>query len=357
MKNYMFYLVACVFFVIRLSVAVNGEDFEGGKKVSKGDNLEVSTTNGNITVNIWNKDEVFVKAKNIDVEDVKDISFKQTGNIVSFKFKGQNSNQFKMEISIPEYMILDFSTGGGNITLKDKVNGSVGVSTGGGNVTMSDIGNVLSISTGGGNVSVGTVTDKAEISTGGGEVKVASALKKLEISTGGGNISVGSIGSNAEISTGGGNISIGNVSGSVEISSGGGNIKLDGANGKVDVSTGGGNIKLRNINGSVDVSSGSGSIEVEIDPQIGSDSEISTGNGNITLYISESAKTTVKANFLTWKHSGDKNPLVHLKSDFDGVTYDTNEIKKEMNALLKLNGGGSTIELNVSSGEIFIKKK
>ena len=158
--------------------------------------------------------------------------------------------------------------------------------------------------------------------------------------------------------TGGGNISIGKVAGGVEISTGGGNIKLDGSNGKVDVSTGGGNITLKNISGSVDVSSGSGNIEVDLDPQVGSLSEISTGTGDITLYISENAKATIKANFLAGKYSGnDKDLRIHLKSDFDGVTYDTNQNKREMNAVLKLNGGGSTIELNVTNGEIFIKKK
>lgn len=358
MKNIKSNLPVFLMIFIFFSINLFAEDFEGGKKVSKGDKLEVSISNGNIVIAVWAKDEVYVKAKNIDVEDVKEFSFKQTGNIVSFKFKGQNSNNFNMEISIPAYMILNFSTGGGNITLKDKVNGSVEISTGGGNVNLNDVVNVLSVSTGGGNISVGNVSDKVEISTGGGEVKVASALKKLEISTGGGNISVGAIGGNAEISTGGGNVSVGNVSGGIEISSGGGNIKLDGANGNVEVTTGGGNITLKNIKGFVEATSGSGNIELELDPQTGSYSEITTGNGNITLYISENTKATINANFLVWKNpGGDKNPLIHLKSDFDGVTYDTNENKKEMNAVLKLNGGGSTIELNVPSGEIFIKEK
>ncbi|MEO8232134.1 MAG: hypothetical protein ABI638_07610 [Ignavibacteriota bacterium] len=348
--NYSVLLILFFFFSINLF----SEDFEGGKKVSKGDRLEVSATNGNIIVNVWDKDEVYVKAKNLDAEDVKEFSFKQTGGIVSLKFKGQNSNNFSLEFSIPSYIILDFSTGGGNISIKGNLNGLVKIATGGGNITLNDIRNTLSISTGGGNIIVGTVSDKAEISTGGGEVKVESALKKLDVSTGGGNISVGSIGGKAEISSGGGNISIGNVSAGIEISTGGGNIKLDGANGNVEVTTGGGNISLKNVKGLIDATSGSGNIELSFDPPAGSYSEVTTGNGNITLFIPETAKTLVKANFLVWKYS-DKNPRIHLYSDFDGVTYDTNNM--EMNAELKLNGSGSTIELNVTSGEIFIKKR
>ena len=352
--NLSVFLMLFVFFSINLFA----EDFEGGKKVARGDKLEVSATNGNIVVSVWEKDEVFIKAKNIDVDDVKDFSFKQNGKIVAVEFKGQDSENFYMEVSVPAYLILDLSTGGGNVSIKDKVNGSVEISTGGGNVSLSDVGNILSISTGGGNISVGNISDKVEISTGGGEVKVTSALKNLEVSTGGGNITIGSIGGKAEISTGGGNISVGNVSSGIEISTGGGNINLDGANGSIEVSTGGGNISLKNVKGSVEASTGSGNVELELDPIAGSFSEISTGNGKITLYVSEKANVVINANFLAGKYiDAGKNPQVHLKSDFDGVTYDLNDSKGEMNAKLKLNNGGSTIELNVTSGEIFIKKK
>lgn len=358
MKNVKSILRVFLMLFVFFSINLFAEDFEGGKKVARGDKLEVSATNGNIVVSVWDKDEVFIKAKNIDVDDVKDVSIKQNGNVVRFEFKGQDSENFTMEVSMPAYLILDFSTGGGNVSIKDKVNGPVEISTGGGNVSLTDVGNILSISTGGGNISVGNISDKVEISTGGGEVKVASAMKNLEVSTGGGNISIGTIGGKAEISTGGGNISVGNVSSGIEISTGGGNIKLDGANGSIEVSTGGGNISLKNVKGSVDASTGSGNIELELDPIAGSFSEISTGNGKITLYVSEKANVVIHANFLAGKYmKSGKNPQAHLKSDFDGVSYDLNDSKGEMNAKLKLNNGGSTIELNVASGEIFIKKK
>ena len=358
MKNLKTNLPVFLMLFVFFSINLFAEDFEGGKKVARGDKLEVSATNGNLVVSVWEKDEVFIKAKNIDVDDVKDFSFKQNGKIVAVEFKGQDSENFYMEVSVPAYLILDLSTGGGNVSIKDKVNGSVEISTGGGNVSLSDVGNILSISTGGGNITVGNISDKVEISTGGGEVKVASALKNLEVSTGGGNITIGSIGGKAEISTGGGNISVGNVSSGIEISTGGGNINLDGANGSIEVSTGGGNISLKNVKGSVEASTGSGNVELELDPIAGSFSEISTGNGKITLYVPEKANVVINANFLAGKYiNAGKNPQVHLMSDFDGVTYDLNDNKGEMNATLKLNNGGSTIELNVTSGEIFIKKK
>ena len=69
---------------VLFSTNLFAEDFEGSKKVAKGDKLEVSATNGNIIVSIWEKDEVYIKAKNKDVDDVKDICFKQNGNVYVF---------------------------------------------------------------------------------------------------------------------------------------------------------------------------------------------------------------------------------------------------------------------------------
>ena len=358
MKSFKVYLFAVTILVFQLSVQLIAEEFQGGMKVENGDKFEISATNGNVVISVWTKDEVFVKAKNIDADDVKDFTFRQNGNVVTLKFKGQHSEKFFMEVSIPAYLNLDISTGGGNVTFKNKVNGAVEISTGGGNVMLNDIGNTLSISTGGGNISVGAVSNKVEISTGGGEVNVASAQNSLEISTGGGNIAVGSIGGKAEISTGGGNVSIGNASNGIEISTGGGNINLNGANGNVEVLTGGGNILLKNVNGFVDATTGSGNIELELNPAAGSLSEINTGNGNITIYISAKADAFIHANFLSAKYiNSGNNPQVHLKSDFDPITYDVNDKKGEVNATFKLNNGASTIKLNVASGEIFIKKK
>ncbi len=355
MKNIKTNLPVFLMLFVFFSINLFAEDYEGGKKVVRGDKLEVSATNGNIIVSVWDKDEVFIKAKNIDVDDVKDVSFKQNGNVVAFEFKGQDSENFYMEVSIPAYLILDFSTGGGNVSIKNKVNGPVEISTGGGNVSLNDVGNILSISTGGGNILVGNVSDKVEISTGGGEVKVASALKNLEVSTGGGNITIGSIGGKAEISTGGGNISVGNASSGIEISTGGGNIKLDGANGSIEVSTGGGNISLKNVKGSVEANTAGGNILAEFSAPINSSIELNTASGDINIKIPADSKAYIIATVYAGKIISDADSDKLIKSDFEAATINfdkSNLIKKFV-----LNGGGSNIELNTASGKIKIDKR
>lgn len=355
MKNIKFNFSVILILFVLFSTNILSEDFSGSKKVSKGDKFDVSTTNGTIVVSVWAKDEVHVKASKIDVDDVKEFIFNQAGNTVSVKFKGQNSNDFHLEISVPSYMILDFSTGGGNVTIKDKINGSVEITTGGGNVTLNDIENTLSVSTGGGNVSTGTVSDKVDISTGGGEVKVASALKSLEISTGGGNITVGSIGGKAEISTGGGNISVGKVSGSIELSTGGGNINLDGTIGNVEANTGGGNITLKNISGSLEANTAGGNIYAELTPGSNSNSELNTASGDINLTIPANSKVHITATVYVGSHANDPDVEKIIKSDFEPTTVE--KTSKNLIKKFLLNDGGSVIELNTASGKIKINKK
>ena len=69
--------------------------------VSKGDNLEVGISNGNITISTWDKDQVYVKAVNVDEDDLKYLKIEQQGSKVIVEFKGEDSDDFYLEVSIP----------------------------------------------------------------------------------------------------------------------------------------------------------------------------------------------------------------------------------------------------------------
>ncbi len=164
------------------------------------------------------------------------------------------------------------------------------------------------------------------------------------------------IGGNADISTGGGNVKVGSVSGSAELNTGGGNISLEAATGKVEVNTGAGNINLENIKGGIEANTGAGNIKAKLIPDGVSVSDLNTGVGNITLYVPVSAKVTIVAtvNVLMWGKSDDE--LQNIRSDFASTSVRRNKEDKQIEVTYKLNGGGSMIQLNVSMGEIDIKK-
>lgn len=371
--NQLTIIIFCLFLISAIipSLAV---DREVSFNVQKGDVLEVNIKHGNIVTSTWDKNEVKIIAKNIDEDEIKLFTAEQKSGRVEVKFKGEDSDNFNLELTIPADLIIDYKTGGGNVTIKDDLRNKVTISTAGGNITakiiggeanitsaggnikLADINNNASISTAGGDIQVGSVNGKAEISTAGGNIKVGSVNNTAEISTAGGNVNVGTVGGSADISTAGGNVNVSTVSGDAEISTGGGNIKLDGATGKVEANTGGGNIELKNVKGSIEANTGAGNITAELIPDGANNSQLNSGVGSITIYIPESAKTTIVATASDFKWGESAKDSDSIKSEFE--SYNVSQIRKgnTFESIYKLNGGGSRIELNVGMGNINIKK-
>jgi hypothetical protein len=366
---YIFY-----FFLISAIIPSLAIDREVSFNVQKGDVLEVNIKHGNINTSTWGKNEVKIIAKNIDEDEVKFFTAEQKSGRVEVKFKGEASDNFNLELTIPADLIIDYKTGGGNVTIKDDLRSKVTISTAGGNITakiiggeadittaggnikLADINNSASISSAGGDIQVGSVNGKAEITTAGGNIKVGSVNNAAKISTAGGNVNVGAVGGSADISTAGGNVNVSTVSGNAEISTGGGNIKLDGATGKVEANTGGGNIELKNIKGSIEANTGAGNIIAELSPDGKNNSKLNTGVGNITLYVPESAKTTIIATASDFKWGDSAKDSDSIKSEFESNIVTQNRKGNTFESVYELNGGGSRIELNVGIGEISIKK-
>ena len=342
-------------FVLLGTTLSQAVDKEKSFNVSKGNNLEVSASNGNVNISVWSKDQAYIKAFNVDEDDLDKLKFEQTGSKLTVEFRGEDSDDFYLEISIPAYLEVDVSTGGGNISLNGNMTGKVEFSTGGGNVNVQDVGNKLSVSTGGGNVSAGNITGELEISTGGGNISVADVKSKADVSTGGGNISIGSVGGSADVSTAGGNLSVGKVSGSADLSTAGGNISLDGATGNVEANTAGGNVSLKNISGSVDANTAGGNIYAELNPTAKSKSEFNTAGGDITLVIPSTAKVNIKASVYVGKKISDSDADKLIKSDFEATNVDFQG--KQLIKKFVINGGGAEIDMNTASGKIKINKK
>jgi hypothetical protein len=384
-------VIALTFLMSAMLSLTVAQDQKKSFTVDKGDLLDVSTRMGSITIDTWNKNEVNIVVKNVIDSELSLLTMEQSGNKVIVKFKGEDSDNVEFNITVPSEFDLDLSTGGGNITLKNDLNGKIDASTAGGNISVKNINGKADISTAGGNIRVGDINSTADISTAGGNIKVgdinsnadistaggdinigningtadistAGGSIKVEnikgtadVSTAGGNISVDNIGGNADISTGGGNLKIGSVNGSAELNTGGGNISLEAATGKVEVNTGAGNINLQNIKGSIEANTGAGNISAKLIPDSESVSELNTGVGNITLYIPESAKVTIvaTAQVQMWDDGSD---LQNITSEYTPTTINHIGNKKQVVATFQLNGGGSRIELNVYMGEIEIKK-
>ncbi len=374
--NFAMLLLLCFgFTVTSLSQTIKEAKFT----VSSGDLIDVSLRQGNININIGSVNEVKILAKNIKQDELDLLKMEQKSSTVEIKFKGEDSENFELELTIPAALDLNLKTGGGNISIKGDLTGKTNATTGGGNITTENINGSVDVSTGGGNIKTGNINGSADISTGGGDLNIGDINGIADIKTAGGNIKIGNVGGradiktaggnifvedigantaggNSKVSTAGGNIAVKNVSGNAEINTAGGNLNLVGATGKVEANTAGGNIKLENIKGYIDANTAAGNIYAELYPEGDVKSELNTAVGNITLKVPEDTKATIVATFAVLVWSGDDSDLDNIKSDFAPNEIKRNKEKKQIEVVYQLNGGGPTIEINVAMGEIEIRK-
>lgn len=344
--------------------------------VSKGGTLKISLVNGDVKINTWDKNEVYIKMDDIDDWDesnMHQINISKNGNTVVVENRGGGGWPGSNDVSvyIPKEFNLDVKTNQGDVDVKSEVKGSVAVNTGGGDITVAkiegntdlnsfggdittaDIYGELSLSTNGGDIATGNIYGNAHISTMGGSIESGDISKDLYVKTNGGEIHVGAIGGKVEAITMGGGIIIKKVNKGVTAKTNGGNIKLAGSAGPVTAQTMGGNIELYSVSGPVDAKTNAGNISVELKSTGNRPSSISTMAGSIALFVDPSNKITINAVVKGMHVYSEDNPIV---SDFPAKTYESGRHSGTVNATYLVNGGGEEVNLKTMMGGIKIKK-
>ena len=347
--------------------------------VSKGGRLDVTVDGGDIVINVWEKNEVYVKAEGIDEEDLNRLRMEQSGNTVRVDFRRPrgwwSDGHIRFDITIPSQFNAELRTSGGDIDVRGTVDGTISGSTSGGDVTLRDVkkgrvdlstsggdmrtGDIqgdVRLRTSGGDIELGKVGGEANVSTSGGNIRATSVGKRLHASTSGGNIDIGDVGGEADVSTSGGDVAVKKVTGSATLSTSGGNIELSSASGRVKAHTSGGDIKLQDITGSIDAATSGGDVNAELKPSGKGDSRLASSGGEIDLSIPESAKATIYATIRLdrgWRH---RRGEYKVRSDFKAESYEDDEDMGEIRAKYVLNGGGDEITLKTSNSDIVIRK-
>ncbi len=327
--------------------------------VSKGGNLEVAVSGGDISINTWDKNEVSVRVEGIDDDDLEDLEISQSDNTVRVDFRPHwgFSGDARFDIRMPQEFDADVHTSGGNIDIRGVVKGRVKGVTSGGDVSTGDVEGMVTLRTSGGDVQVGAVSGETEVSTSGGNIRVKKVGKSFKASTAGGDIELGDVGGDATVSTAGGDITVGKVSGNATLRTAGGNIELQSASGTVSAKTSGGDLKLHNVTGSVEGKTSGGNVTAELTPSGKGHSELSSSGGDISLYIDENAHATIEATIRlrgsSWWHSDEK---YDIHSDFKAAEYHKDKDDGDIYGKYILNGGGENITLKTSAGNIEIRK-
>jgi DUF4097 and DUF4098 domain-containing protein YvlB len=286
---------------------------------------------------------------------------------------GRRPRHFSGEFSVNvprEMALVKLETDGGNVDATG-VAGHVEAESGGGSVRLDDIGGGASADTGGGAIDVGTVNGELALHTGGGPIEVHHANGKVVAETGGGSVEIQSGAEGATIETGGGSIEVRQCNGKVKVSTGGGSVDLSDIGGSAEIETGGGTIRLSSAKGHVHAETGGGGIELYGVPsaqaQTGAggitvklvntgadrhDSDLETSAGDITVYLASDVAVNVRA-------SVDMGNGHRITSDFPDIHISSDGRQweaKTLNAEGKLNGGGPTLKVHTSTGDICFKR-
>jgi len=210
----------------------------------------------------------------------------------------------------------------------------------------------IGLHTGGGSIEVHQANGKLTAETGGGSIEIQSCAEGAGIETGGGSIAVRHCHGSVKVSTGGGSIELGDIGGPAEIDTGGGSIRVNSAQGNVHAETGGGGIELYGVP-SAQVETGAGGIVVKLVNTGGErrDSRLETSAGDITVYIASDVAVSVRASvdLASGHHITSDFPDIHVRSEGDWGS-------KTLSAEGNLNGGGPTLKVHTTTGDINFKR-
>ena len=341
----------------------------GQLSVSPGQKLQVEASHGgDLTVQTGGEGQVSVNVYGLDESQVQIEQRAGTIYVGATEAHG-NWRDASFEITIPSQFDVDLSTKGGDIEVSGHLIGELKARTHGGDIAFSNVdGNVI-IKTYGGDVKGGEVATSRSIESYAGDIEIASVAGTAAFKTHAGDIDVGSVGGSltaktmmgdisaerisgaADLHSMGGDIDVGRAGGSVSAKTMGGDVRVTGASGQVEVSTKGGDLELRDLTGSVHGETMGGDIYAELDPgETGS--ELETRAGDISLVLPSGARVTVQA---TVEVGGsDDEDEYGIRSDFEGQIQTGDKV---IEGVFQINGGGPTITLATSAGEIQIQRQ
>jgi hypothetical protein len=238
-------------------------------------------------------------------------------------------------------------TGGGRINI-DQVVGDVSAKTAGGDVTLGKIGGDVRCVSGGGTIRADNIRGEAVFATGGGDIHVQQVDGPVHCSTNGGGIRVVQAGDIVIADTAGGPIDVGYAKGMVTAKNSGGPIQVGSASGARCESANGA-IHLTSVGGSLKASTAMGSIIARFQTQPVAESFLSTGAGDITVWIPSNLKITLRAQNASY---GGPRRIV---SDFPDITVKL--AGAATTAEGALNGGGPLVRIAGTGGTIYIRRE
>jgi hypothetical protein len=245
-----------------------------------------------------------------------------------------------------------YAESGGGLIRLDAISGDITARTAGGEIRLGRIGGSVRCFSGGGSIEAVHVSGESWFETAGGEIYIGETRGPLYASTAGGNIRIGRAGASVSARTSGGRIEVQHANGIVMAGNSAGSILIGAAQGVRCESTGG-SIRLRGSAGALRATTDIGSILAELLPGLAiQDSFLSTGAGDITVYIPSNVALTIKA-------LNESARVGRIVSEFEEIPVRQPDAfnRPRMIAEGALNGGGPLLTLSSNGGTIYLRKQ
>jgi hypothetical protein len=313
-----------LFFILALTAsAASEENISQQLDATPGGKLVVDVDFGTINVTAGTDKKVAVEAhRKIDFGDelkekeyfsAAPITITKDGNVITVQAHNSKKNWWNFghsemhgqyTIHVPKKFETDLHTEGGDVAAAE-VTGNVNVKTSGGKLAFKHLEGTLSANTSGGSIEVANCLGPIKIETSGGDITVADGTGTLDARTSGGRIEVRNF------------------------------------TGDTEVRTSGGNLSLQSITGKIIGKTSGGSIQASIPDDIGGDVKLQTSAGNIDVSLSATAPVDIDARASVGKI-------------FSHLPLETTDVDSE-HLRGKLNGGGKSVKLETSAGNITIQ--
>jgi len=314
----------CLFALVVTASAATEENISRQLDETPGGKLVVDVDFGTINVTAGADDKVVIEAyRKIDFGDeakakeyfaAAPVVINQDGSVVTvgahhtkskgFWSFGHSEMDGRYTIRVPKRFEADLQTEGGAVTAGE-ITGSVTAKTSGGKLAFEHLEGTLTGNTSGGSIEVEDCRGPIEIETSGGDIIVADGTGTLNAKTSGGRIDVR------------------NFSGDTE------------------VRTSGGNLSLQRITGRIIGKTSGGSIRASISDAVVGDVRLETSAGNIDVSLPATATVDIDAS-------------TSVGEIFSRLPLETSDVDEE-HLRGKLNGGGKSVKLETSAGNITLK--
>ncbi len=267
---------------------------------------------------------------------------------------------------------VDVRTSGGDIRLESS-DADSRMKTSGGDVRIENAGGRTVVQTSGGDIQIEHADGDVDVRTSGGDIEIENTAGKLTATSSGGDIDIENASGRLSIETSGGDIQIENAMDGVDAESGGGDIDIENARGTVTVRTTGGDIQIENAQGGVTAKTSGGDLNVALggtDPSVDRSCHLESTGGEVTVYLPEDLAATIDATVDLGVSGFWKRRDYRVYSEFD---IDGNDNIGSRNSTWArvygygsggqarvrgdINGGGDTIRIETTNGNIEIKKQ